>query len=289
MQTITDELAALLTSELQAGGSGFRARVEIGVVGVGDCSTAISAAVFASTGVTAADSGVEPTISITPTPGSATVVFGACLATLNVGGYVMTWTPGSGWTTLGSGRSVAGWPFLGTMYQAVPNPSGASTPNAILDATGRIPEYLMLAASISSASSTPVQSGFASTGTGDPSPVITLAPPTLGNIIVMIATARDVDFGTLIPATGWTKLGEETIPGGSYDGGYVAIWARCADPADGNDYGFAGGSVQYNISVSEWLSEAIVSWIPVSGVKRIDIDQSLNMGAGQMIVELVNE
>jgi hypothetical protein len=217
------------------------------------CSVGIAGSVYVATGITSPGNVLNayPSVSITPTPGPlSSVIFGGYHG---VGSENASWTVGAGWTDLGHGPSGSnGAPYLATMYQAILNPSGVYTPNGIL---GRgtlnpwdpLPNYLMIAASIVTASSSPVQSGFGRYNTAWVNTWIALSPPTLGNIIVMIAASRGQDFGVMIPATGWTQLGETGI-----GDNHIAIWMRCADPADGNDYGFQPISVEYSMSVTEW-------------------------------------
>jgi hypothetical protein len=217
------------------------------------CSYAISNAVYTSTGIYTPGviSAAYPTISITPTPNLKTVIFGALLHSEDLR---PSWSVGTGYTDLGSGAySYLHHPFLATMSKVVSSSSGAYTPNGvigrgILNSWDPLPDYLMIAASIPIFSTSPIQSGFAVNGTASLTPWITLTPPTLGNVIVMIASSRDNNFGAMIPATGWTQIVESISLGGDY----CAIWMRCANSADGNNYGFLPVSVEYYMSVSEW-------------------------------------
>lgn len=223
------------------------------------CSYVIANAIFASDPGATSPGNISyayPSISITPTLGLPAIVFGAILTN---GSSSPSWTVGAGYTSLGYGPSAYGlFPCFGAMYQAIPNPSGVYTPNGVigrgsLNPWDSLPTYRMIAVSIYSPSTSPIQSGFTLFSVTANPPQIVLAPPTLGNFIVMIASSRDADFGPIFPTTGWTKITNPTPI--VYNGGadsHIGMWIRCANPADGNNYGFSPTSLGYSISVSEW-------------------------------------
>jgi hypothetical protein len=77
------------------------------------------------------------------------------------------------------------------------------------------------------------------------------SPPTAGNTIIMVAmtyhNTGGVPFtlgGLSGPSTGWTTLFDPGDIQNTNSGAHIAMWARCVEEGDGEDYGYSYAGVQ---------------------------------------------
>lgn len=274
MQTITDDLASIITSELQAGPSGFRGRVEVG-------APSPTFPTVTESGGTSASASTHTLTLPTYAPGDLLIVH----ATGNVSNtdIGMVWTFGGStvaFTVLGSEVGASWYAARYRVMQAGDSDtsiavalSGAA---ALAWAVHRVP-----AGSFDPATAPEAASHDWSYGTSPDPPNLVPSWGSEDTLFLAISTRQVGGPMTSVPAS-YTSLGAY-IGGPAIGTAYRWLAAASDDPGV-----FVWVGVTFWTAATVAVRPSLI--VPVVlKPKRIDIDQSLNLGAGQMVAEIPNE
>jgi hypothetical protein len=291
MQTISDELATLLISHLQAAAAGFRGRIEV------DAVVDIAAACSVDSMEFLTDSPI--TIDYTPITSAIDVPTenpSMLLAVLKLNGphdYLgHDLVVASPWTMLDGDlqTGVGAGPYIQKLNGIAYLPyAGGTIPDVSFGWIGgtppRVGEGFIMGVAIHTSATTPVQ-----TANNLPADTIHLgSAPTSGNILVM--TVHGVGVSTA--AGYWTLVHKKTwTANDGYTPLEIDVMMHCVGVGESQDITPPWDSSSHPfVSISEWVVEATTGAVRTASrqPKRIDIDQSLNMGAGQMTAEFANE
>jgi hypothetical protein len=279
VQTITDDLRAILKAKFQAAADGFRARLEVETdVPFSGCSVG-SMEFIADDLTNAATDGVPPKTTVISAPTenpSLLLAIGAFQRPGDALGWDLVvaspWTMFDGNLHTGD-YSYNGWlsgiaclPYTGGVIPDVEF-SWASNP-----AGG---ESIVTSVAIHTSATSDVQHA---SNTGAGSPVYLGSVPTEGNLLLMVS----IGDGTPPPGD-WVTVHVSASLARS-ESGVIGVWMRCVGAGESVEVE-ARGAWNY---LSEWAVEATTVGFAPHVVTRVSIDKSMQTDADAFEVELDN-